>query len=222
MYWYSWLMIAIVIIGILYMIADKFILPVYRYHKNKQRAATYIWCTFFHPSGSVPQRMLCRPVGAHFIEPPKEHLDFFPKLEGEKNPPKYCLIGTEIIGQDNEGNDIEQPVRLTQRDVWPPGANATEQVFVEAAYFIVGRQEALNPYRNFMAANTELAQLIIREERSMEAANLQTRRELENWENLESGILWLKRNFNYVLIGIVIAIASGVASAIISYMGMKA
>jgi len=74
MLWYSWLMVAIAVIGVLYLIADKFIIPIYRYHQNKKRAATYIWCTFFHPSGSVPQRMLCRPIGAHFIEPPKKKI----------------------------------------------------------------------------------------------------------------------------------------------------
>lgn len=220
MLWYSWLMIGIVCIGILYMIADKLVIPIYRYHRNKKRAARWVWCTFFHPAGNFPQRMLCKPDGAHFIEVPKDHLEFFPETEDGK-PPKYCLIGTEVVGEDADKNPIEHPIRLTQRDVWPPGVKEAEQVVVESAYFMIGRQEALNPYRDFMAINTELTQLIIRDERSMEAINKQQNREIENWENIETSMVRLVKNQTYMLIGVFVAAGSGTAAAILSYMASR-
>jgi len=213
-------MVGIVVVGILYMIASKFIIPYYRYQRNKKRAATWVYCTFFHPSGGFPQRMLCKPIGAYFIEVPKDHLEFFPLTE-DKRAPQYCLIGTEVIGQDADGNNIERPIRLTQRDLWPYGAKTEEQVVVETAYFVIGRQEALNPYHNFMAIDTELTQLILREEKSVQAINAQQNRELENWENLETGVLKLVKNHTYMLIGVAIAAGGGLASAVMSYMALK-
>jgi len=202
------------------MIADKLILPVYRYHRNKKRAAQWVFCHFYHPSGSLPQHMLCEPDGPYFIKPPEKHLEFFPKGK-DGSVPRYCLIGTEVIGHDDEGNPIERPVRLTQRDMWPYGAKPTEQVIVETAHFVIGRQEALDPYRDFMSINTETAQLIMREERSMEAINAQQNRELENWQNIETGVLRLVKMIPVQLILSFAAAGGGIGAVIIGIMANK-
>lgn len=220
MLWYSWLMIGIVCVGIIYLIADKFILPWYRFNKNKKRAATWIYCTFFHPSGGFPQRMLCKPSGAYFIEVPKDHEEFFSKTENGKVP-QYCLIGTEVVGQDKEGNNIERPIRLTYRDLWPFGAPLNEQVPIETAYFVMGRQEALNPFRNFLPVNTDMVNLMLREDKSMQAVNAQQNRELESWETLSTGVAKIAKLLPWVLIAACGSLVAGLVAAILGFLIKK-
>ena len=207
-------MIVIVSIGILYMIADKLVFPIYRGHQNKKKAARWIYCHFFHPTGGFPEHVLCEPVGAYHVQPPASHLKYFPKAEGGATP-LYCLIGTK---PSNPG-DHDRAERMTVRDLWPPNAKSElEKVIVESAYFVIGRQQALNPYENFLPINTDLTTMILREEKSMQyVANIMNNG-LETLESLDKFLSKTGKTLSTILIVVIVGALASIVSAVLAFL----
>jgi hypothetical protein len=219
------IMIAVISIGVLYLLADKLILPFWRGQKNKKKAATWIYCHFFHPTGGFPQHLMCEPVGAFHIRPPKEHLPYFGKKPSNpsNDTPLYCLIGAVTIGMDANGKAIEREMRMTIRDLWPPDAKTDiEKVIVEEAYFIIGQEQALNPFNKFLPVNTARANIAIREEKSIQyVANIMNK-SVEVLEKLDSFLRNVSKSLTLILIGVIASVGIGLMGAIIAFLAYRA
>lgn len=223
---WTYIMIAVVVAGIGYMVADKLILPIYRGHQNKQKAARWIYCHFFHPTGGFPEHALCEPVGSYHVRPPAHHKEYFlGKSKESHNPgePLYCLIGTIVKGYSQDGKPITEAQRTTVRDLWPPDARSElEKVIVESAYFVIGREQALNPYQDFLPINTAQVTRVLREEKSMQyVANLMSK-SAEMLENLDKFLTGIGKTLTWIVILAALSSIFSLVATVLIFMVYRA
>jgi len=218
---WTWIIVGCFVVLVLYLVLDKLIMPVIRHRRNQTKAAHSVLGTFFDPTSNFPERCLCELVPPYFVKPPKDHEKWFPKGEGKDSTPMYSLLGTQAIGQTPEGKMIEKPIRASVRDRWPLDTRESEQVLVEAGYWVKGRMQALNPYNDFLPVNTDKLLRTLKDEQTASAFAKVSQSILENWETIESSVKKIASSMKWIMIIVAGgALFSGVA-AIIAYMVMK-
>jgi len=224
-----WNIIIIVCIAVLvlYLVLDKLIMPVIRHRKNQKEAALKVFCTFFDTVSNFPEHILCEKEGEWFVRSPEKHKGFFNK-NGEKNasddkkPLVYSMIGMRTVAYKEDGTPIQEPFRATVRDVWPPGAKASEQVLVEHGYWDKGKMEALNPYQKFFPINTGRMLQTLKDEKTAQAFAKVSERMLENWETIEKSVQKIAKYMTWVLFAALGSALASVIAAVLAYMIKKA
>lgn len=215
------IIIVCLVVLVLYLVLDKLIMPVIRHRRNIQKSANAVFGMFYDPITGFWSFKLCPKRGEWYVQAPPEHKELFKKNGKEEEPLSYCLIGTKVAGYTPEGKPIEEHFRATGRALWPAETRASEQVLVEVAAWVKGKEQALDPTNNLIPVNTGRMSQIIREEKTAQAFAKLSEHLLSNLENATEALAKLAKMLPWILIASCTGAGLSLVAAILGYLIKK-